>query len=76
MVVQGFAHPLMGNVFFTLAVVVGVPSQPHKILAALVVVGLVLVVLVLELRVHPIQVAAVAVLQDRVQLAATVALAS
>ena len=73
---QDFAHPLLVQEFSTLAVVVVVLIQPHKILAALVVVGLVLVVLALEPQVHPIQVAVVAALQDRAQQVAQAVQAS
>jgi hypothetical protein len=68
--VQGFAHPLLAQELSTLAVVVGVLSQPHKILAVLAVVGLVLVVQVLEPQELQIQAVVAVVLQDRVQLAA------
>jgi hypothetical protein len=73
---QDFAHPLLVQEFSTLVGVAAVPIQPHKILAALVVVGRVLVVLVLEPQVRLTQAAGVGALQDRAQQVAQAALES
>jgi hypothetical protein len=75
LVVQDFVQQLQAQEFSTLVVAAVALIQPHKILVVLVAVGLVLVVQALEPQVHPIQVVAVAALQDRVQQVAQAVLA-